>query len=192
LSRGIFYSRSEKPTRLEQMFQAGKLALVSPPGQICDGVPGRAPADNQLVVTLIETQQLCEPAEPSTLDRLAAIGQRRVLRAGVLLMRQFDPPGPMYVLQSGMLRVLRMQPCGDVLLARIGEGAHVGELSALLETPRSATVQVLTEAVVQEISTAQMRELIRTDPAFARTISENLVERAGLTTTAAAALIASR
>jgi CRP-like cAMP-binding protein len=173
------------------MFQAGKLALVSPPGQICDGVLGRATADNQCVVTLIETQ-LCEPAEPSTLDRLAAIGQRRVLRAGVLLMRQFDPPGPMYVLQSGMLRVLRMQPCGDVLLARIGEGSHVGELSALLETPRSATVQVLTEAVVQEISTAQMHELIRTDPAFARTISENLVERAGLTTTAAAALIAGR
>jgi CRP-like cAMP-binding protein len=128
-------------------------------------------------------------APSSPMQKLAAIGHRRVIRAGALLVRQFDPPGPMYVLESGQVRVLRMQPCSDVLLARVGQGAHVGELSALLETPRSATVQVLTEAVVIEISAAQMRELIRTDPAFARTITENLVERAGLSSTAAAALV---
>jgi CRP-like cAMP-binding protein len=125
----------------------------------------------------------------STLEKLAAIGRRRVLRAGTLLVRQFDPPGPMYVLESGQVRVLRMQPCSDVVLARVGKGSHVGELSALLETRRSATVQALTEAVVIEISPAQMRALIRTDPEFARTITENLVERAGLSSTAAAALI---
>src|SRR5258708_465405 len=120
------------------------------------------------------------PAPASSMAKLAAIGHRRVLRAGALLVRQFDPPGPMYVLESGQVRVLRMQPCSDVLLASIGKGAHVGELSALLETSRSATVQALTEAVVIEITPGQMRDLIRTEPEFARTITENLVERAGL------------
>src|SRR5579859_170299 len=131
-------------------------------------------------------------ASASTLQKLAAIGHRRRLRAGALLVRQFDPPGPMYVLESGLVRVLRMQPCSDMLLARVGKGAHVGELSALLESPRSATVHVLTDAVVIEISAVQMRELIRTEPTFARTITENLVERAGLSSTAAAALIDDR
>jgi len=153
-----------------------------------DGVPRRGAVDTRSVSTLIETE-LCAPAEQSTIDRLATLGQRRVLRAGALLMRQFDPPGPMYVLQSGTLRVLRMHPCGDRLLAQIGEGAHVGELSALLAAPRGATVQVLTDAVVLEISAGQMCDLIRTSPGFARTIAENLVERAGLTSAAAAALI---
>jgi len=129
------------------------------------------------------------PAPTSPMAKLAAIGQRRVLRAGALLVRQFDPPGPMYVLESGLVRVLRMQPCSDVVLASVGKGAHVGELSALLESPRSATVQALTEAVVIEISALQMRELIRTEPAFARTITQNLVERAGLSSRAAAALV---
>ena len=91
--------------------------------------------------------------------------------------------------ESGLVRVLRMHPCSDVLLAHVGKGAHVGELSALLETPRGATVQALTEVVVIEISPAQIRELIRTEPEFARTITENLVERAGLSSTAAAAVI---
>jgi CRP-like cAMP-binding protein len=136
----------------------------------------------------LKDADVCPPAEATSVVKLAAIGQRRTLRAGVLLMRQFDPPGPMYILQSGSVRVLRMQPCGDVLLARIGTGAQVGELSALLGTPRSATVQALTDSVVLEISSVQMQELIRSDPEFARTINANLVARAGLSSSAAAAL----
>ena len=104
-------------------------------------------------------------------------------------MRQFDAPGPMYILQSGLLQVLKMKQGGSVLLAEMGSGAHLGELSALLHTPRNATAQALTDVVVLEISVAHMRELIRTEPAFAQEIGDNLVGRAGYSTSDAAALL---
>jgi CRP-like cAMP-binding protein len=107
-------------------------------------------------------------------------GRVRVLAPGMLLFRQFDPPGPMYVILSGEVRVLRMSanaPPGE--LARLGVGAHVGEIAALLETPRSASVEAVGDVQVLELTPDAVQELAAQDAAFAQALAQSLSERAG-------------
>ncbi len=111
---------------------------------------------------------------------LSRLGRIRQLKRGTLLMRQFDQPGPMYFVLSGVVRVLRMSPGGPPEeLARLGEGAHVGEVAALLEVPRSASVEAVTTAQVLEMTPETVRDLAAQHTSFAQAVAEALRARAG-------------
>jgi CRP/FNR family cyclic AMP-dependent transcriptional regulator len=115
-------------------------------------------------------------AMPST----DAFGTLRSLTPGMLLVRQFDPSGPMYLILSGVVRVLRMTPSAPPHeLARLGEGDHVGEIGALLDVPRSASVEAVTDVQAIELSPEQARMLAVQYPSFGRTLAESLNSRAG-------------
>jgi CRP/FNR family transcriptional regulator, cyclic AMP receptor protein len=107
-------------------------------------------------------------------------GRVRALAPGMLLVRQFDPPGPMYLILSGEVRVLRMSanaPPDE--LARLGAGEHVGEIAALLEIPRSASVEAVGDVQVLELTPDAVQELAAQDSAFAQALALSLNERAG-------------
>ena len=109
---------------------------------------------------------------------LGRLGTLRNLCPGMLLVRQFDPAGPMYLIISGVVRVLRMRPDGPPLeLARLGEGDHVGEIAALLDVPHSASVEAVTPAVAIELSREETQALASEYPGFASALSETLNAR---------------
>ena len=78
-----------------------------------------------------------------------------------MLCREDDPPGQAYLVISGTLRVFRRDrknPQQSEDLAELGPGALVGELSALLNQPRTATVQAVTAAQLLPIPIDQQRQ----------------------------------
>ena len=107
------------------------------------------------------------------------VGTIRHCMRGMLLVRQFDASGPMYLIVSGSVRVLRMTPGAPPLeLARLRAGDHVGEVAALLDIPRNATVEAITPVVAVELSPEQTRVLAEEYPGFASALSETLSARA--------------
>jgi CRP-like cAMP-binding protein len=93
----------------------------------------------------------------------------------MLLVRQFDPSGPMYLILSGVVRVLRMTPGRPpVEVARLGEGDHVGEIAALLDVPRSASVEAVTQVQAIELSPEEACRLSEDYPAFARALADSI------------------
>jgi CRP-like cAMP-binding protein len=65
---------------------------------------------------------------------LPSLGTIRHLRAGTILIRQFDKPGPMYFVRSGTVRIVRMSPgAPQEEIARLEIGDHVGEVAAMLD-----------------------------------------------------------
>jgi CRP-like cAMP-binding protein len=111
---------------------------------------------------------------------LGRLGTLRSLYPGMFLVRQFDPAGPMYMIISGVVRVLRMRPDGPpVELARLGEGDHVGEIAALLDVPRSASVEAVTPVVAIELSREETQALASEYPGFASALSQTLNARRG-------------
>ena len=111
-------------------------------------------------------------------EALARVGTLRCLCPGMLLVRQFDPSGPMYLILSGVVRVLRMTPgAPPVELARLGEGDHVGEIAALLDVPRSASVEAVTQVQAIELTPDEARGLGQAYPAFASALKESLSAR---------------
>jgi CRP-like cAMP-binding protein len=97
---------------------------------------------------------------------LAALAGRcatRAFRSGSVLMREGEVSDAMYVIVSGRVRVERREPDGTThVLAELVEGQAVGEMGVLDHEPRSATVTVVEDSVLVEL----------TSQALARTLEE--------------------
>lgn len=98
-----------------------------------------------------------------------------------MLIRAGHPPGPMFVVRSGTLRVFDIDPGGQEReIARVGPGDIVGELATLLGRPRNASVRALSESVLETITPEQMRLLAEKSDRFADILLRVAVERTAL------------
>jgi CRP-like cAMP-binding protein len=92
----------------------------------------------------------------------------RTLAAGETLLREGDPPGDAYIVEAGLLHVFKRQPGGsEVLMAELGPGSIVGEMSLLTLEPRAASVVAGGETRVFVISTPVFAALLRLSASFA-------------------------
>lgn len=83
-----------------------------------------------------------------------------------------------FILKSGKVGVFK----GSIKIAEYGEpGSIFGELSGILQRPRTATLQALTLSEVVSID-CTLTELIQQQPTIARKILVNLAERLVKTT----------
>ena len=88
--------------------------------------------------------------------RLAAIGRRKRVRAGAVLIQEGVPVETLYIVLDGELQVSRKGRS----IARLGAGEVVGEMSFIDARPPSATVSEATVAVLYGVETAKLsREL---------------------------------
>jgi CRP-like cAMP-binding protein len=81
------------------------------------------------------------PTSPSS-GEVGSVKLRKLV-SGQTLMREGDPPGPIYVICAGRLRVYRRDLTAVnavVDLATLGTGEVIGELGPILGKLRSATV----------------------------------------------------
>jgi CRP-like cAMP-binding protein len=102
-----------------------------------------------------------DAAELSTLARHAFV--RRLAR-GQILFTEGEPSEHMYLVRSGRLRVYVASPRGEELvLAVVGPGESLGELSVLDRQPRSATVDALEPAELIALAGDDARELLETN-----------------------------
>jgi CRP/FNR family cyclic AMP-dependent transcriptional regulator len=128
-----------------------------------------------------------EPLTPN----LNGVRHLKALAPGAVLCREDDPPGQAYLVVSGSLRVYRRDrknPRQREELAELGPGSIVGELSSVLNQPRTATVQAATSAQVLAIPSDQLRDMARTHSSLLRVLILALQERAGMSPTEITAL----
>jgi CRP-like cAMP-binding protein len=73
-----------------------------------------------------------------------SVGRTRTYGAGVTLFHQGDDTGPVVVLLAGRAKVASLNSAGrEVIVAVRGPGDLLGELSAIDDEPRAATVTTL-------------------------------------------------
>jgi uncharacterized protein len=127
------------------------------------------------------------PARPLSIvtNALEARGPAlKALAEGQVLVREGDPPGPLYVICSGSVRAYRRsltQPDAIEELARLGPGDVVGELAPMLQQLRSATVQALEPTRLLEVPSGQLATLLQRHDSLLRVLTSALRDRAGLT-----------
>lgn len=99
-------------------------------------------------------------------ERLAAEGTRAAFVAGETLVREGDPPGEVIVLTGGRVRVMS----GDRhrTLATMAAPALVGELAAVLDQPRSATVIATAACTGIRIPKESLRAVVAREAGFAQ------------------------
>ena len=104
-------------------------------------------------------------------------GYRRV-RAGEVVMRQDEPGDVAYVVDRGTFEVRRRAADGrDVVLAQLGRGAWIGEMSLLLREPRSATVVAVADGQLRRVSDEAFGRVLADHPDQAMILLRQLAER---------------
>jgi len=88
----------------------------------------------------------------SELNTIVRITNRRQVKAGDFLCFEGDSGDSMFIVRDGVVRVVRKAETGsDLILARLSSGNIIGEMSLIDEEPRSASLEVESDALVYEI-----------------------------------------
>jgi CRP-like cAMP-binding protein len=102
---------------------------------------------------------------PADRRKVAESATRRSHRRGQTVCREGDLSSVVLVLLSGHVRIVHGTPDGrDVVVGVRGAGDVIGELAAIDELPRSATVEALDDLEVLEIPGDRFAALCRTRP----------------------------
>src|SRR2546428_7158001 len=88
--------------------------------------------------TVLQQAPLFAKLTDADLDRVAKLVRRRAFRKDEVIFRQEDPPGAVYLITSGRVKVFVVSPGGkESVLAYLSPPDSVGELGALSNLPRS-------------------------------------------------------
>jgi sulfate permease, SulP family len=141
-----------------------------------------------------EDALLSAPGPRTERDRPAAVGpdglppglaahlERVSVPAGAVLLRQDEPPGDVFVLESGRLGVETVTHEGTRLRLRtLRPGVVVGEVTLYTDVPRTADVVAEAPSVVLRIGREEIERLEREQPELAaalhRWLATQLAER---------------
>src|SRR5688572_14376588 len=106
------------------------------------------------------------------LERLAPLLQRRILPAGTNVIAAEEPGEEVYVLLEGSVKVELLTPEGtEVILAVLGSGEVVGEMSLADSLGRSANVKTLEETTLLCMNRVTLGASVEAAPALARNLA---------------------
>jgi CRP-like cAMP-binding protein len=108
--------------------------------------------------------------EPAVRERLASASKAMKLEQGAILIEERQSGDDAYLLLEGALRV--MSRGEDRTLALVGAPALVGEMAAVQDHQRSATVVADTPCTVLRIPGKELRLLMERQPLFATAMRE--------------------
>jgi CRP-like cAMP-binding protein len=101
----------------------------------------------------------------------------RRLRDGDFVIREGEPGVAFYLVATGQVRVFATQGGKQVERTRLLEGALFGEMSLLTQQPRTASVQVVDEADILELSRENMAAIAAEVPTLAAALDKFARER---------------
>ncbi|MCB0210927.1 MAG: patatin-like phospholipase family protein [Anaerolineae bacterium] len=112
------------------------------------------------------------------LELIATQLYRESYAKGTIIFKKGDVGDTLYLIESGQVTVVGED--GRETIAFMGPGSFVGEISLLLDSPRSATLQVMLDAQMWVLSRKNFERLIKTRPSIAlemmREMSKRLVK----------------
>ncbi|HPK66838.1 MAG TPA: cyclic nucleotide-binding domain-containing protein, partial [Thermoanaerobaculia bacterium] len=122
---------------------------------------------------------------PAQREQLAASARRLFYDDGERLVREGEPGDSLLVIDRGRVRILKRDigtgTASDLLLATLGPGEYLGEMSLLTGEPRSASVVSDGGCEVLLLDRAAVAPLLAADPAVAEMLSQLLAERTAAT-----------
>lgn len=91
---------------------------------------------------------------------IVGASDQMTLSAGDILFEQDDPAEALFIVESGELQVRATSGAGeDIILAMLGSGTVVGEMSLIGGGPRSATVEALSDCQIYRLEADAFAEL---------------------------------
>jgi aspartate ammonia-lyase len=124
----------------------------------------------------LKAMDLCRGLSAEELEAISAIVEGRDVAAGKDLFREGDPGDGLFLVTAGEIKVTKHAPGGDHLLARLGPGGVLGEMSLVTADARSATGSAVVDARVLHVPAARFRALLAADSVAAHKVVAAIAE----------------
>jgi len=109
---------------------------------------------------LFRSSEIFEGLTTEEIREIIQLAEHRALNAGDLLFEEGDDAEALYVVADGAVEVRSQAPGGEpIVLADLGPGSVVGEMSILEGGERSATVEALRNAELFRVSRGAFESL---------------------------------
>jgi HlyB family type I secretion system ABC transporter len=106
------------------------------------------------------------------LDALEPITVER----GAVVIHEGDPPGPMYVVEEGRLRVFTERDGSRRYLAYLRRGDFFGEMSLFKQAPRASSVEAVSPCRLLRLTEETFRRLLEAYPTFRAQLEERIAQ----------------
>lgn len=103
--------------------------------------------------------------------------EERRYRKGKMICAEASEGAELYYVLSGSVRIYKTINAEEVELGVLGKHDFVGELSLLLSTPRTASVEAAEDTVLLCLSKEALFAKIRADSAFAERLITSLAQK---------------
>jgi len=134
----------------------------------------------------LERNPLFAALDQNQLQLLAGLTSTQVYAPGEAVVVEGDLDGDLYQVISGSLEVTTTQPESgqELLVSILSRGDLFGEMSLLLDSPRSATVRAVDEVVLLQVQRHHLAPILEADPLlyeqFAKIVQERRQELASV------------
>ena len=140
------------------------LTFFAPTSTAIDRIVSVTPDE---IAALLADVSLFAALPPSMLQRVVAEVDLRAVGAGEWLFRQGDEDESLFVVLSGRLEVVVEHPPPDRVVRTVGQGAVLGELAMVTESPRSASLRARRDSTLVELRRDPFAAMLTGEPAFA-------------------------
>ena len=125
---------------------------------------GECISGNLAVCAFIERSHLFKGLEKEDLTALYEAGKLKSFNAEEVIVREGDAGSSMFLIMTGMVRVITGPEMTPVELAQLKRGAFFGEVSLLTGQPRTATVAAVNEVELIAFEKQDMEPILRKYP----------------------------
>ena len=108
---------------------------------------------------------------------MSKAAQRRVLEAGEWLFREGDEGDNAYLIEGGMLEVIRQAGDQETVVGYLNEGEIVGEMSLIDELPRSASIRAAVGTTLRPINSEYLQSKLDSAEPMLRLMVKRIIRR---------------
>ncbi|MFN3376425.1 MAG: Crp/Fnr family transcriptional regulator [Burkholderiaceae bacterium] len=127
---------------------------------------------------LLRRVPLFSPLTPAQAEALQGAVVKRRLRRGEVLVQEGHTSQALFLLLNGRARVVKTDARGrEVILATLGPGDHIGEMSIIDNEPHSATVRAEVQTDVLLLGRTEFVRCLADNTSMALVLMRGLVKR---------------
>lgn len=132
------------------------------------------------VEAFLSTNPLFYSLSPAVLESIAAKVQVKSFTAGEDIVHEGEIGDSFFVIKEGRVRVIKETDGNELVLSELGVSEGFGEMSLIIDQPRSATVRAIGPTTALKLTKDDFSELMRGWPELASKMHRLVDERVSL------------
>ncbi|TBL71248.1 Crp/Fnr family transcriptional regulator [Paenibacillus thalictri] len=130
------------------------------------------------IIPLLQNVPLFQDFSPEELEFFAPLFTERKFKKGSILFFEGDTGDEMFLIQSGVVKIYRIDNAKEIILALFRDGDYFGEMALIQKgLTRSATAETLEPSIIYTLARSQLFEFIERSPKLCMKLLEDTMQR---------------